>query len=504
MKNFKETYGITLIALIITVVIMLILAGVAIAAVVDGDGLFNRTKQAVEAYENAAEKEEEDIQKLLNEIDNYLNGVSGEDPLVKLPDGSFDAEKGVNMPDTSKLPSSTTKYVTWNYNETDSIYEEQISDNAPENWYDYDNGKWANIKTVANDLEAYWVWIPRFAYKLPESSTAKEIEVAFIKNNGTETVEGERAYYSTDTEITKDGSGLYAQATEFAKGTMENNEQAWIVHPAFTFGDKQLNGIWVAKYEASNPDCTNDVINGEYNRIDKQVEIKPNVTSWRGITLSNEFKVCQNIKIDGTIGATNNVDTHLMKNIEWGAVGIISQSKYGIYNSNSLIGLTENGGDGTLVIWTNPNSSYITGTVGNTSTAKNLEDAECIRYNEKNGPKASTTGTVYGIYDMSGGAWDMVMGIVERSLGSNIPSNANTGFENWPSSKYYDIYSFYQSDVLDKNTFNRGKIGDLTTELQVNFENGEFSWHEQGFDSGAGSGPASSTGSFHPVMVNIL
>ena len=134
-KQLKNKGGITLVALVITVVVMLILAGVAIAAVVDGDGLFNRTKQAVEAYENAAEKEEEDIQKLLNEIDNYLNGASGEDPLVKLPDGSFDAEKGVNMPDTSELPIETTKYITWNYNETDSIYEEQIADIRKCIWY---------------------------------------------------------------------------------------------------------------------------------------------------------------------------------------------------------------------------------------------------------------------------------------------------------------------------------------------------------------------------------
>ena len=70
----------------------------------------------------------------------------------------------------------------------------------------------------------------RFAYKLPESSTAKEIEITFIKNNGTETVTGERAYYSTDTEITTDNSGLYVQATDFAKGTGENGEQAWIIH----------------------------------------------------------------------------------------------------------------------------------------------------------------------------------------------------------------------------------------------------------------------------------
>ena len=66
--------GITLVALVITVVVMLILAGVAIAAVVDGDGLFSKTRQAAETYENATKEEGEKIQSLINEIDKYLEG----------------------------------------------------------------------------------------------------------------------------------------------------------------------------------------------------------------------------------------------------------------------------------------------------------------------------------------------------------------------------------------------------------------------------------------------
>lgn len=38
-------------------------------------------------------------------------------------------------------------------------------------WYDYPTKKWANIKTTANELNSYWVWIPRFAYKLETGTT---------------------------------------------------------------------------------------------------------------------------------------------------------------------------------------------------------------------------------------------------------------------------------------------------------------------------------------------
>ena len=71
-KKQEKQKGITLVALVITVVVMLILAGVAIAAVVDGDGLFSKTRQAAETYENAAKEEGETIQSMINQIDEYL------------------------------------------------------------------------------------------------------------------------------------------------------------------------------------------------------------------------------------------------------------------------------------------------------------------------------------------------------------------------------------------------------------------------------------------------
>ncbi len=71
-KQVKREKGITLVALIITVVVMLILAGVAISAVVDGDGLFSKTRQAAEAYENAVDKESYMLENLMGQIDHYI------------------------------------------------------------------------------------------------------------------------------------------------------------------------------------------------------------------------------------------------------------------------------------------------------------------------------------------------------------------------------------------------------------------------------------------------
>lgn len=68
----KGQKGITLVALVITVVVMLILAGVAIAAVVDGNGLFSRTRDAANRYEISADEENQLLQQLMNYVDNQL------------------------------------------------------------------------------------------------------------------------------------------------------------------------------------------------------------------------------------------------------------------------------------------------------------------------------------------------------------------------------------------------------------------------------------------------
>ena len=82
MKNSK---GITLVSLIITVVIMLILAGVGISAVIDTDGLFSKTRDAAEVYQNVSRNESDQMQALINEIDEYLIGGNGGEGTDTIP-----------------------------------------------------------------------------------------------------------------------------------------------------------------------------------------------------------------------------------------------------------------------------------------------------------------------------------------------------------------------------------------------------------------------------------
>ena len=154
----------------------------------------------------------------------------------------------------------------------------------------------------------------------------------------------------------------------FRSGTTANaSNNKWTNHPAFTFGSDQLTGFWVAKYEATAAEGVANSTGGD-NVTSKTVKIIPNVQSWRYISVGNSFTAIRKmesnsvygwptasgLKEDGTYtNDNNNIDAHLMKNSEWGAVAYLSKSQYGKNTEEIAI---------------NTSSDFITGTGGSAST----------------------------------------------------------------------------------------------------------------------------------------
>ena len=132
----------------------------------------------------------------------------------------------------------------------------------------------------------------------------------------------------------------------------------------------------------------------------------------------------------------------MMKNMEWGAVTYLSHSKYGINKEIAI----------------NSANTYTTG-CGPQSEGSTSSGAICNGYTTALGQSASTTGNVYGVYDMSGGAYEYVMGNMVNSSGAFYSSNA--GFSSTPNAKYYDKYSYGTSET----EYTRGKLGDATKEM---------------------------------------
>ena len=282
-------------------------------------------------------------------------------------------------------------------------------------WYSYESsgenkGMWANAVTVTSDkLETYknasvgttismddittmWVWIPRFNASLPSNY-----------NRGT-----------------KDNPG--AIDVSFVK----QNEPAI---DAFTFGDKELSGFWYGKFEIGGTlasACTNETCNVS------NIVVKPNVTSLRSQKVSSFFFASRSMEQTGnSFGFVSaEVDTHMSKNNEWGAVAYLTHSIYGRCTTSTTC--TE--------IGINNNSSFIT---GYGSPAKTTLDKNNGTYDTDLGKDASTTKNIYGIYDMSGGAAEFVMGVYNKTI-------SGSGFNNLPDSKYYNNYTTtsYQGHAL--------------------------------------------------------
>ncbi len=296
-------------------------------------------------------------------------------------------------------------------------------------WYDYNNKEWANAvvlnkgvtKNIGNEIteeeiSLWYVWIPRYKYTIfngnNEGVTAKLINITFEhgkSNTGT-----------LQCRTIDDGSEMCTD--NLNGGTI--NQISTYTHPAFKFGNTELTGFWVGKFEVSGSTSA--------------ITVKPNVTSLRSQKVSSFFTAIQNVK---TTYGISNADSHMLKNIEWGAVAYLKQSKYGL---------------GTTDIAVNP--GYYTG--GGTGDAYKTKVAQ------------STTGNIYGVYDMSGGAWEYVMGNMKNS--SNAFYSSSAGFTTAPDAKYYDSYKY---DSSSNKTHERGKLGDATKETLATFGNTSGGWY---------------------------
>ena len=279
-----------------------------------------------------------------------------------------------------------------------------------------------------NDISTMWVWIPRYTYTYLNTNTPQSINIKFEEGtNSSGTIKCVDAVTGT--------SSTSETCTDTTNGGLKAGTSTY-THPAFWWDkndnnvreeNEELTGIWVGKFEISSGQI-----------------IKPNVTSLRSQTVNQLYTGIYNMRNSGNaFGFSTTDETHMMKNMEWGAVTYLSHSKYGINKEIAI----------------NSANTYTTG-CGPQSADSTTSGATCNSYTTALGQSASTTGNVYGVYDMSGGSREYVMGNMVNSSGAFYSSNA--GFSSTPNAKYYDKYSY---DASSNTTYTRGKLGDATKEM---------------------------------------
>ena len=384
--------------------------------------------------ENGEIKSEE---KLAETVSEEFSRANGEIDIVFLREKTDDTTNNANAPILG------TNMVPVNYNSNTNTWDEV----SKENWeYSYVNtpkeSKWANavMKDSSGNRTGYFVWIPRYAYKITYYDDSYTNILGYSDARGIVAVNG---------------------AEYVGEGSRREAGDNYIVHPAFTNDisvggwDREIEGIWVAKYEASSKEGNSENEQGD-NVTTKTVQIKPAVKSWKNIDIGTAYTVSKNYSKENS--------SHLIKNSEWGAVAYLSYSNYGIGKETKIEkGIRVDGGT----------YYYYTGGDDN-------ETEVYISHVNK-----STIGNVYGIYDMNGGSLEYVSAYLDNSDNEIIEKGkalvdaaVSNNLQEIRTVTTYEVDETGESDRTNNYKLSSKKFGDAIYETSTSGDNVSGAWQD--------------------------
>ena len=245
-KMAKERRGVTLIALVITIIVLLILAGVTIAMLTGDNGIISKAMQAKIRTEEAKETEEAGLKK----IENYINGKS--------------AEAGVVIQDLKSIKSDGTE---------GEVIGEKVSDGAggvvpiPSGFY-YVGGT-AKSGTVISDNLA-----DKDKYKGQEvvGTNLSGNQFVFIPLNGID--------LKYEQDHTYDGKHEYAYTSALSGWT--DVSDSWSDDSGESTSVKNYGGFFIGRYEAGYPDEIKEgtIVKTKDSATGKVPVSKARVVSW--------------------------------------------------------------------------------------------------------------------------------------------------------------------------------------------------------------------------------
>ncbi len=358
----KKAKGITLIALVVTIVILLILAGITINLLFSNGGIFKVAQDAANAWNEAIINEQESLNNLADQIENLVNGQTS---------GGTPEEKSTleQLIDAGTIVGDRT--------EVEDKYENPIV--IPKGFKVTNDGKTIPEGVVIEDAnENQFVWIPVGTVhkdsNLENDITIKLGRYTFDRNTGNDVPDGtpvlQQAAFAGDNP--DNPTQTYADEVPI-RGYAENDNHIELDEPrpgtpstgrdglnataknlAEFIKSVQVNGgYYIARYEASYGSGYNSAGSTD---AEKYANAKPlskvstaNSTSsmtydtsgqlWNFITQLNASKVSQNMYAnDNSVG----VESDLINSYAWDTAIVFIQE---MGNSNYA---NETDGNGTL------------------------------------------------------------------------------------------------------------------------------------------------------------
>ena len=530
-KKIRKNTGITLIVLVVTIVVLLILAGVSIAMLTGENGILTQAAKAKEETDKASALEavqlevvgslnnygDLDMEKVATNVSKNLGATSsnyGDDLVVDYANYKFlvDTDGNVTFFDNSvtttanapKLSSGMIP-VKWADENKDGTYNWTICSQTDSGWYSYtqDNKKWANVmlcdgtynestavgtEVAESDLGSMFVWIPRYAYTISSGyhTASGSIDIVWLSG---------KSYNYVDSE-----GNICTAKNGNEEGVTTNNAGYYVTHPAFTNGNtynkfdngewkSEITGLWVAKFQAGFATTENDTtqkvtIASSSNSPTTATSVyypvfKGRKYAYNYVSASQCYDLSLSLDDSGNpYGLTTTSNSHLMKSSEWGVVAYLSISKYGYSdgssskekakNNLSVDGKVDNLNNIGWKIYGITGYSAPAGKTGQNimtySTATDLADSikgsNGISYAWNNvssesdtgdGTKSSTTGNIYGIYDMGGCLADYTASYINAVGNGNLTTYGGR-FANGTSTYLATAYPYQKDSSITYST----------------------------------------------------
>ncbi len=411
------------------------------------------------------------------------------------------------------------------------------------NWYDYSKKRWANAVTVRKealakyqgedevidqaDILGYWVYIPRYAYEvMRRDGTDKPVKAQNfdIKFENTKTPKKRPLACKTG-----NGKDYRAECGVSRELPLAGGEvSTWATHPAFTFGNKEFNGIWFAKFETTGSfsaptvkpnlqHITGDAFYNNYRQIGgfytsaKSIGVADENNSG-GMTPEGEN---EGDAPEPNSHHLNSYNSRFINNKDWGAAAYLSASEYGAgasgVHNNGQIDDRGNAYGSHGITGCGPYNEHDDGSYANANaqifpkhtgvavgkfgtqaacSADNLQRA----YNGTIGQLASTTNNPTGIYDMAGGAAEYTAARYSQTLDG--ADDSLIGYTVRPP--YVNLYNFTNFNACTFETCGGQALYETTGVDKVKgarwnndyamFVGKNYPWFERGGDATNGPG----------------
>lgn len=367
---------------------------------------------------------------------------------------------------------------------------------------------------LSNGTLAFFTWIPRYKYKVwniekvssQYSYTSDDGTLYDAYNDGIDVV-WESGTSSTGTIdcnyiINNNVNGYfvddYTNNLSLSEACIGSNGE-YYTHPAFSFGEEKA-GFWIGKFETTGS-------------LDEST-VLPDVVSVSSDSMSDVFDSALNFSKSSLYGIEK-FNSHLVKNIEWGAVSYLTHSIYGLCDGYSCSDINLNNSidnyTGRSLGRTLNDSEPTTNNTGNYTYEGYVIDEEFadITSTVRQSYVASTTGNIYGVYDMAGGRGEYISGVM---VGQSGTLSASMLYLSNVDKKYYNLYS-YGNEYNTQLSYNRSILGDAIGEIVLtdSIDNGLwYNHYSYNFNSiseilvrGGNSGNISNSGLFSFEAISV-